>query len=65
HPPGGSDRGGSEWVDKAQFIHGLVAAAVIGVDEAQFIHGLVEFSLRAADHDGKTLFIAGLDGDFR
>ncbi|CAI7877050.1 unnamed protein product [Closterium sp. NIES-54] len=40
-------------------------AAVIGVDEAQFIHGLVEFSLRAADHDGKTLFIAGLDGDFR
>ncbi|CAI5461362.1 unnamed protein product [Closterium sp. Yama58-4] len=40
-------------------------AAVIGVDEAQFIHGLVEFSLRAADRDGKTLFIAGLDGDFR
>ncbi|CAI5500137.1 unnamed protein product, partial [Closterium sp. Naga37s-1] len=40
-------------------------ASVIGVDEAQFIHGLVEFSLRAADHDGKTLFIAGLDGDFR
>ncbi|CAI5973831.1 unnamed protein product [Closterium sp. NIES-64] len=58
-------------VDEAQFIHGLAAvigvdeASVIGVDEAQFIHGLVEFSLRAADHDGKTLFIAGLDGDFR
>ncbi|GJP45307.1 hypothetical protein CLOM_g4711 [Closterium sp. NIES-68] len=40
-------------------------ALVIGVDEAQFIHGLVDFSLRAADYDGKTLFIAGLDGDFR
>ncbi|XP_027147912.1 pentatricopeptide repeat-containing protein At4g16470-like [Coffea eugenioides] len=37
---------------------------VIGIDEAQFFEDLYDFCREAADHDGKTLIVAGLDGDY-
>ncbi|XP_022716235.1 pentatricopeptide repeat-containing protein At4g16470-like [Durio zibethinus] len=37
---------------------------VIGIDEAQFFDDLYDFCCEAADHDGKTLIVAGLDGDY-
>ncbi|XP_071723859.1 pentatricopeptide repeat-containing protein At4g16470-like [Rutidosis leptorrhynchoides] len=37
---------------------------VIGIDEAQFFEDLHDFCQEAADHDGKTVIVAGLDGDY-
>ncbi|CAK7349095.1 unnamed protein product [Dovyalis caffra] len=37
---------------------------VIGIDEAQFFEDLYDFCCKAADHDGKTIILAGLDGDY-
>lgn len=37
---------------------------VIGIDEAQFFEDLYDFCCNAADHDGKTVIVAGLDGDY-
>lgn len=37
---------------------------IIGIDEAQFFEDLYEFCCQAADHDGKTIIVAGLDGDY-
>lgn len=37
---------------------------VIGIDEAQFFEDLYDFCRNAADHDGKTVIVAGLDGDY-
>lgn len=37
---------------------------VIGIDEAQFFDDLYEFCCNAADNDGKTVILAGLDGDY-
>ncbi|KAK4358881.1 hypothetical protein RND71_021110 [Anisodus tanguticus] len=37
---------------------------VIGIDEAQFFGDLYEFCCNAADLDGKTVIVAGLDGDY-
>ncbi|XP_031277874.1 thymidine kinase a-like [Pistacia vera] len=37
---------------------------VIGIDEAQFFYALYEFCREAADHDGKTVIVAGLNGDY-
>ncbi|XP_027061415.2 thymidine kinase a-like [Coffea arabica] len=37
---------------------------VIGIDEAQFFEDLHDFCRKAADHDGKTVIVAGLDGDY-
>ncbi|KAL7591797.1 hypothetical protein Lser_V15G34868 [Lactuca serriola] len=37
---------------------------VIGIDEAQFFDDLYEFCCKAADTDGKTVIVAGLDGDY-
>ncbi|ERM99641.1 hypothetical protein AMTR_s00088p00176970 [Amborella trichopoda] len=37
---------------------------VIGIDEAQFFGDLYDFCRMAADYDGKTLIVAGLDGDY-
>lgn len=37
---------------------------VIGIDEAQFFDDLYDFCCKAADNDGKTIVIAGLDGDY-
>ncbi|GAB2212340.1 hypothetical protein Drorol1_Dr00020300 [Drosera rotundifolia] len=37
---------------------------VIGIDEAQFFEDLYDFCQWAADHDGKTVIVAGLDGDY-
>ncbi|KAL8128873.1 hypothetical protein V2J09_018028 [Rumex salicifolius] len=37
---------------------------VIGIDEAQFFGDLYEFCRKAADHDGKIVIVAGLDGDY-
>jgi thymidine kinase len=37
---------------------------VIGIDEAQFFEDLYEFCCDAADRDGKTVIVAGLDGDY-
>lgn len=37
---------------------------MIGIDEAQFFEDLYDFCREAADHDGKTVIIAGLDGDY-
>ncbi|KAI8524971.1 hypothetical protein RHMOL_Rhmol13G0191000 [Rhododendron molle] len=37
---------------------------VIGIDEAQFFDDLYDFCRKAADCDGKTVIVAGLDGDY-
>ncbi|XP_055834440.1 thymidine kinase-like [Solanum dulcamara] len=37
---------------------------VIGIDEAQFFEDLYEFCCNSADLDGKTVIVAGLDGDY-
>lgn len=37
---------------------------VIGIDEAQFFDDLYDFCCNAADVDGKTVIVAGLDGDY-
>lgn len=37
---------------------------VIGIDEAQFFEDLYDFCMEAADHDGKIVIVAGLDGDY-
>lgn len=37
---------------------------VIGIDEAQFFGDLYEFCREAADREGKTVIVAGLDGDY-
>ncbi|CBI28409.3 unnamed protein product, partial [Vitis vinifera] len=37
---------------------------VIGIDEAQFFEDLYDFCCEVADHDGKTVIVAGLDGDY-
>ncbi|KAL5561591.1 hypothetical protein UlMin_031338 [Ulmus minor] len=37
---------------------------VIGIDEAQFFDDLYDFCCKAADLDGKTIILAGLDGDY-
>ncbi|KAL5096928.1 hypothetical protein RYX36_001257 [Vicia faba] len=37
---------------------------VIGIDEAQFFDDLYDIFREAADHDGKTVIFAGLDGNF-
>ncbi|XP_057792948.1 LOW QUALITY PROTEIN: thymidine kinase a [Salvia miltiorrhiza] len=37
---------------------------VIGIDEAQFFGDLYDFCCEAADLDGKTVVVAGLDGDY-
>lgn len=37
---------------------------MIGIDEAQFFEGLYDFCREAADLDGKTVIVAGLDGDY-
>ncbi|KAG5252445.1 thymidine kinase [Salix suchowensis] len=37
---------------------------VIGIDEAQFFEDLYDFCHEVADHDGKTVIVAGLDGDY-
>lgn len=37
---------------------------VIGIDEGQFFEDLYDFCRKAADDDGKTVIVAGLDGDY-
>ncbi|XP_062013633.1 thymidine kinase a-like [Rosa rugosa] len=37
---------------------------VIGIDEAQFFEDLYDFCRETADHDGKKVIVAGLDGDY-
>ncbi|GAB2228781.1 hypothetical protein Drorol1_Dr00022911 [Drosera rotundifolia] len=37
---------------------------IIGIDEAQFFGDLYEFCSKAAEHDGKIVIVAGLDGDY-
>lgn len=37
---------------------------MIGIDEAQFFEDLYDFCVKAADQDGKTVIVAGLDGDY-
>ncbi|KAK9676647.1 hypothetical protein RND81_11G091000 [Saponaria officinalis] len=37
---------------------------VIGIDEAQFFEDLYDFCCTAAENDGKTVVVAGLDGDY-
>ena len=41
------------------------ATEVIAIDEAQFFPDLLQFCAQAADHEGKQVLVAGLDGDFR
>ena len=38
---------------------------MLAIDEAQFFPDLVSFATGAADAGGKTVLVAGLDGDFR
>ncbi|XP_031745940.1 thymidine kinase [Cucumis sativus] len=42
----------------------FVKLDVIGIDEAQFFDDLYDFCCEAADIDGKTVIVAGLDGDY-
>ncbi|KAG6387013.1 hypothetical protein SASPL_152195 [Salvia splendens] len=42
----------------------ILMVDVIGIDEAQFFGDLYEFCCAAADLDGKTVVVAGLDGDY-
>lgn len=37
---------------------------MIGIDEAQFFEDLYDFCSEAADHDGKRVIVAGLDGSY-
>lgn len=37
---------------------------MIGIDEAQFFEDLYDFCSKVADHDGKTVIVSGLDGDY-
>lgn len=37
---------------------------MIGIDEAQFFGDLYDFCSEVADYDGKTVIVAGLDGDY-
>ncbi|XP_024313576.1 thymidine kinase isoform X1 [Brachypodium distachyon] len=50
------DKLGTEAYDKVD---------VIGIDEAQFFDDLYDFCCKAADHDGKIVVVAGLDGDYK
>ncbi|KAK3036914.1 hypothetical protein RJ639_030879 [Escallonia herrerae] len=45
-------------------LHAYNKLDVIGIDEAQFFGDLHDFCSKAADHDGKTVIVAGLDGDY-
>ncbi|RWW24467.1 hypothetical protein BHE74_00006791, partial [Ensete ventricosum] len=57
------DKLGTEAYDKVQ--RNLCALLnVIGIDEAQFFEDLYDFCSNAADHDGKIVVAAGLDGDY-
>lgn len=44
--------------------HDILQLDVIGIDEAQFFGDLYDFCREAADRDGKTVIVAGLDGDY-
>ena len=46
------------------FFYFILQLDVIGIDEAQFFDDLYDFCSKAADHDGKTIILAGLDGDY-
>ncbi|KAF8409690.1 hypothetical protein HHK36_005769 [Tetracentron sinense] len=37
---------------------------VIGIKEAQFVKYLYDFCRKSADHDGKSVIVVGLDGDY-
>ncbi|KAF5940252.1 hypothetical protein HYC85_021419 [Camellia sinensis] len=41
-----------------------ISLDVIGIDEAQFFGDLYDFCCKVADHDGKTVIVAGLDRDY-
>jgi len=41
------------------------AADVVAVDEAQFMGDLVAFARRCAEELGQTVYVCGLDGDYR
>ncbi|KAK3000036.1 hypothetical protein RJ639_022633 [Escallonia herrerae] len=45
-------------------LHAYNKLDVIGIDEAQFFGDLHDFCSKAADGDGKTVIVAGLDGDY-
>ncbi|KAK3001764.1 hypothetical protein RJ639_021529 [Escallonia herrerae] len=45
-------------------LHAYNKLDVIGIDEAQFFGDLHDFCSKAADVDGKTVIVAGLDGDY-
>ncbi|KAK6149656.1 hypothetical protein DH2020_017181 [Rehmannia glutinosa] len=54
-----------EWIRDLTFIlKDADDLEVIGIDEAQFFGDLYGFCSKAADHDGKTIIVAGLDGDY-
>uniref|UniRef100_A0A9I9DXP7 thymidine kinase n=1 Tax=Cucumis melo TaxID=3656 RepID=A0A9I9DXP7_CUCME len=55
------------FVNKMRSIRTLIKGSkldVIGIDEAQFFDDLYDFCCEAADIDGKTVIVAGLDGDY-
>lgn len=56
-----------QWIRKYALIIQLLQhwqLDVIGIDEAQFFEDLYDFCCEAADHDGKIVIVAGLDGDY-
>ena len=37
---------------------------MIDIDEAQFFEDLYDFCFKVADHNGKTVIVSGLGGDY-
>ncbi|KAG8642147.1 hypothetical protein MANES_12G062301v8 [Manihot esculenta] len=52
------------WKMLETHVTGLLLIDVICIDEAQFFDDLYDFCCKAADHDEKTIIVAGLDGDY-
>jgi len=49
----------------AEAMEALEASDVVAIDEAQFLANLAPFARRCVERDGKTVYVAGLDGDFK
>ena len=49
----------------AEAMEALEASDVVAIDEAQFLANLTPFARRCVERDGKTVYVAGLDGDFK
>jgi len=46
-------------------LEALAGSDVVAIDEAQFLLNLVSFVKRCVEKEGKTVYVAGLDGDYK